>query len=156
MSDDHAQLDSTLMSMVILPMVKTSPSVFVPVLQSLLTGPFVLNENDLDCSESTRTSCESIHKLIEGSRVNLFMDRDEIDLKTLQGVDSVVFESTQPLKMSLNESCESTRGESKSIHTNDERYVSQEVKEGIFGINFLASGNSGLSVVKGAEGMPLS
>ncbi|MED6128259.1 hypothetical protein PIB30_095945 [Stylosanthes scabra] len=32
----------------------------------------------------------------------------------------------------------------------DERYVSQEVKEGIRGIKFPASGNSGLSVVKRA------
>ncbi|MED6161476.1 hypothetical protein PIB30_061021, partial [Stylosanthes scabra] len=32
---------------------------------------------------------------------------------------------------------------------NDERYVSQEVNEGIYGINFPAFDNSGLSVVKG-------
>ncbi|MED6225784.1 hypothetical protein PIB30_097018, partial [Stylosanthes scabra] len=39
---------------------------------------------------------------------------------------------------------------------NDVMYVSQRVKRGIFGINYPASGNSGLSDVKDAERTPMS
>ncbi|MED6128087.1 hypothetical protein PIB30_094320 [Stylosanthes scabra] len=46
-----------------------------------------------------------------GFRVDSFVDRDEFGLKTLQGVDSDVFELTPLLKMSFKESCESTRDE---------------------------------------------
>ncbi|MED6128044.1 hypothetical protein PIB30_093890 [Stylosanthes scabra] len=78
---------------------------------------------DFNPSESTflrsflfQIFSKSFKSIQKGSKFDSFMDRGEIDLKTMQGVDSEVFKSTPPSKMSFNELCESTWGEPESIH----------------------------------------
>ncbi|MED6208290.1 hypothetical protein PIB30_043651 [Stylosanthes scabra] len=51
----------------------------------------------------------------------------------VKGVDSDVFEPTPPLKMSLNETCESTRGwgDPESIHISPEFKISVSKHHGV-------------------------
>ncbi|MED6162545.1 hypothetical protein PIB30_071471 [Stylosanthes scabra] len=87
-------------------------------------------ELGIQCSESTREPYESVlnwmeakfnHSVAQGidynpSESTRFPEKGEIDLKTMQRVDSEVFKSTPPFKMSFKESCESTQEEPESIH----------------------------------------